>query len=133
MPEINTEYIRAYQRNDGIVVTEYTTDLEIDLEIAKVTIDVRKQASNNKPALVLADVRNLKSVTPEARRYLAEPVAYDGITALAVVQKNGFQRLLVRAYFAVKKRYLDNLNCRAWAFGTREEAVVWLLSQPTMN
>lgn len=114
------EYISVTLEN-GIIIAIYKPDLKIDIEIAKATVNARKVVSNGKVMPGLADIRNLKSVTDEARDWLGTKEPNELLSACAVLTNTPIQNLLANFYLR-----FSNPPIPTKLFTNKEKAIRWL-------
>lgn len=106
---------------DGILFSQYKKDLTIDLEIAKKTVETRLKASGGQARPSMADIRNLKTVTDEAREYLGSKQVYEGIAALAILTDTPIQNIFANFYLK-----FSNPPVPTQLFTNNEKALRWL-------
>jgi len=109
---------------DGILLVKYTTNLEITLEIAKLCVAARLKLSNGKSYPMLADVRNIKNTTSDAKDYIAEGDGTKGINAGAFIVKNSFVKFLATMF--VNLNLIKTPNLPAKLFTNEYDAKLWL-------
>ena len=99
---VDNEAVRIWKK-DGIVFAEYKPNLYIDMEVAKLTVKSRKQVTNGINFPVLIDIRNLKRVEEDARKYLASDEAAENVKAGAIIKDGLIVNLLANWYLSVDK------------------------------
>lgn len=108
-------------RIEGPVMTGvYARDLVIDIELAKKLVKERLSIQQGKSYPFLADVRNLKIVTNEARDYFAKE-GVEGMTALAILLGSYLTVVTTNLFIRLSKPKVPTK-----AFRTREQALKWL-------
>lgn len=93
----------------------------IDLETARQMVSDRLACFNGHTYPVLADVRNIRAVSKEARDYFAGPEGVKGISALAILT-GGFLTVVTANLFMRFSRPPIPTK----VFKTKEQAVRWL-------
>ncbi len=118
---IENEYVSIYFK-DGIIFASYQPNFKMDIGIAKKTILYRKEVSAGRGDLpLLADVRNLKAVTDDARELLAGEDGHKGLLAVAVLTNNPIQNLLANFYLKLSKPPIPTQ-----LFTDKDKALRWL-------
>lgn len=95
----------------------------IDLEVAKRAIALRVEVLQGEEKLLLFDSSNLRKITSEARKYMSEPIAYQGLRASAFIIKSPIGAVLGNFYLR-----FGNFPIPTKLFRTEEAAREWLLS-----
>ncbi|MBL4752065.1 MAG: hypothetical protein JKY52_00485 [Flavobacteriales bacterium] len=95
--QLDNEAVRVWKK-DGIVIAEFKPNLTIDLETAKLAVRSRKQVGNGEDYPVLVDIRNVKRIEEDARKYLASAEATEYVKAGAII-KDGFMLNLLANWF----------------------------------
>jgi hypothetical protein len=113
-------YITTYMENEFLVAV-YKPNLIIDLAVAKETVHARKKVGNGIDRLVYVDIRNLKSVTDEARDWLGTIEANQYIKAMAIHTNNPIQNLLANFYLMFSKPPMPTK-----LFTDKDKALRWL-------
>jgi hypothetical protein len=106
---------------DGILYGEYAKDAEIDLPIAEQIVAARLKLSGDKSYPCLADISGIKSVSKEARVYMAKEGTLQMI-ALALITGNIFTRTLAHIFTIINKPPVATHY-----FGSKEAARDWLI------
>jgi len=114
-----TLYCKGFLK-DGIVFFTYTTDV-LTLPIAEQIVEARLQLVNGVTYPLLADVRSVKSVEPEALGYLAGPRSTHLVSAGALLVNGQFQKVASTMYLHVNKPPVT-----ARLFTGEQEALSWL-------
>ena len=106
---------------EGSIMTGvYANDLTIDLELARIIVKQRLSVCAGKSYPFLADVRQLKLATKEARDYFAKE-GVKGMTALAILVGNHLTVITTNLFITFSKPLIPTK-----AFRTREQALKWL-------
>lgn len=93
----------------------------VTLDVAQKAVKQRLTFSEGKTYRVLIDIRRIKSVTAEARKFLAEPYCFDGISIAAIVVNNIFQETIGNIYI-----YLSKHPVPLKLFRSEKDAMNWL-------
>jgi len=115
---------------EGILFVEYSKNLEITLDIAKICVFERLKLSNGKNYPILADVRNIKNTHSDARDYIAEKDGTKGISAGAFIVKNQFNKFLATIF--INLSLIKTPNLPAKLFTNEDEAKLWLQQYKTL-
>jgi hypothetical protein len=121
------EHVRIWLE-DRILFFVYQPELQIDLTIAKQTVQDRLKISDGITRPVLADIRDLKHVENDARDYLASTEAGQNISSLAVLTKTPIQNLFANFYFKLSKPPMPTQ-----LFTDQGKALRWLKLFTQMN
>jgi hypothetical protein len=105
---------------EGILFGEYAPQSEVDLGLAREAVEARLKLSDGKSYPFLVDIRGLKSMSKEARVYLANEGA-EGIIASALITGNAFTRTFAHLFLTINK---PKVPIRL--FGDWEDARKWL-------
>lgn len=81
----------------GIMHGEYLKPI-ISIEIAKEMVDTRHKLSEGKPISIVIDISRTKSVSKEARDYLASEEGSINLIACALITKSRIQNLLANTF-----------------------------------
>jgi len=108
---------------DGIVFCEYKPNLYIDMEVAKLLVEARKSATKSEDFPALIDVRNLKRIEEDARKYLASDEAAENVKALAVIKEGFITNLLANWYLKIDR---PPFPTRLYEASQMKMAVRWL-------
>ena len=105
----------------GIIHSVLAPSVVLTLESAKKTVAERLKISNSQTHPILIDARRAKSMTKEAREYLASPEAIKGISAGAFVIENPLVEFIVKVWLiAFKPKVPSKL------FKEKQKALEWL-------
>jgi hypothetical protein len=104
----------------GIFYGVYAEGVEIDLDAAKRLVSERVQMMGDKSYPCLVDIRGLKSMTKEARIYMADEGAGQMIAA-AMITGNPFTRTFAHLFLTLNK---PKVPIRL--FGSMEDGRDWL-------
>jgi hypothetical protein len=105
---------------DEVVHFVYTTDV-LTPEIAKQAVSIRLDMYDGLAYPILTDIRAIKSVDTEARRYLADQESNQLITAGALLVNNHFHKVAGNIFVMVNKPTVP-----AKLFTSEGEALAWL-------
>ena len=106
-------------KEEGIIFVKFIDKLDMTLENAKSGVQARLELSEGMSQPVLIDMRGIKSVTKEAREYLAEEGA-KLITAGALIVGSPLNRTLGNIFLWVNKPkvptklFTDEGEAREW-------------------
>jgi hypothetical protein len=104
---IETPYIKLW-KEEGIMYAIYPEGIEVTLEIARHIVEKRLELTNKKSYPCIIDMRGIKSVSKEARTYLAEEGA-QYILACGLITGNVFTRTLAHIFLTVNKPKVPTL------------------------
>ncbi len=106
----------------GIIKAEYTV-AHIDHQIAEICIQFRLDNTPEEPLPILIDLRNLRTISKQARDLLASPRAYEKVAACALITNNMVTRLIARFFV-----HFSRPPAPTRLFGNKEKAEEWLRS-----
>ena len=119
MQPIEIKYAKMWITN-GILYCTYKKMDEVNLEIAKVGAKNRIEYSNNVSYPCLFDIRLLKSITKEARDYLADK-GNELVAASALLVESALIRVIANFFITVNKPKNPTR-----IFTNENEAIRWL-------
>jgi len=119
---VDNEAVRIWKK-DGIVYAEYKPNLYIDMRVAKLMVASREFVSNGVDYPMLADIRNLKRVEEDARKYLASDEAAADIKAAAIIKGGFVVNLLANWYLKIDK---PPFPTRLFEASEMKRAIRWL-------
>ncbi|MEX0967993.1 MAG: hypothetical protein WD077_12195 [Bacteroidia bacterium] len=105
----------------GIMRIRFAKALTWDLEIAKETVKLRLEKSQNISFPVLLDARIVKSITKDARDYLATEEAVANVTAGALLIDSKVSKVMANFYMMINKPAMPFK-----VFTDEEQAMKWL-------
>lgn len=115
---------QSFQKYEGvIVIITYKKNLAVDLAMAKQLIGERLEYFNGMSYPTLADIRNVKLFTKEARDYLAKGDAVKDIPAGAILIGNYISVFMANVYMSFSRPQMPTK-----AFSTKEHALKWLMN-----
>jgi hypothetical protein len=121
-PIIETPYSKFWIVDD-VICGSFSENLEINLEIAKQTVQYRVALCEGRDRLCLIDLRGVKSTTKEARDYLAnEGSIY--LKAAAFIVNSSLTRALANFFIMIHK---PKQTTRLFTDG--DSAMAWLKEQ----
>jgi len=110
------------ESDPDILYSSYTSNLEIDINIARELINDRLEFSKGQSVYVLIDFTHIKSVTKEARDYMNSPEGgLKGILGGAFLSNSIVATLFINLHLK-----LTNPAVPAKFFTNKQEAVKWL-------
>ncbi|HKC67308.1 MAG TPA: STAS/SEC14 domain-containing protein [Bacteroidia bacterium] len=109
---------------DGILFVQYSKNLNITLDIAKICVYERLKLSDGKNYPMLADIRNIKNTDHDAKNYIAQGDGTKGIIAGAFIVKNEFNRFLATIF--INLSLIKTPKLPAKLFSNEEDAIQWL-------
>ncbi len=98
---LETPYLNLWFK-DGMLFGKYAEHIHIDLPIAKFCVEKRLGFTRNKPYACLIDGRGIRSVSKEAREYLATEGAVN-LTACALLIGSVLTRTIGNIFLTVNK------------------------------
>ena len=116
--EIETPYIKLKIEN-GIIIGRFADDLEMDLDIAKHCVEKRIELCGGIPFALLADMRGIRSISKEAREYLAVQGAHL-VKAGALLTGSWLTRTLANIFLSINrpavptKMFTDEAHAIEW-------------------
>lgn len=84
---------------NGVVFATWK-ESDINLDIAKAFVNERIELTGGKDVLLIADCRNMKSITKDARNYLAKD-GEKGVTACAIVVKSTMSKVIANFFLSI--------------------------------
>ncbi len=114
---------------DGIMFARYKPNVIVTKEIADKVVRERLEVSKGHSYPLCGDVTLAKKFTTEARNRLGEADTYQGIEALAIIQRTPFINAIVNFYLRISK--MSPVPARA--FRSVEAAKMWLLTYRQQN
>ena len=118
---METQYVKLRIEN-GILFGKFAKDLNIDFEIAKHCVETRINFTNHTAYPFIIDLREVKSVSKEAREYLGEEGS-QYIKAGALLTSSFFTKTLGNFFLA-----LNTPTIPSKLFQNESDAVEWLKS-----
>lgn len=109
----------TYKIENSLLISLYKRDLQIDIKIAKQIVQQRLSFLNGNHYLNLVDVSHIKSVSKEARDYLAKHD--EGLIASAILGENSLSNMITNIFLTFSKPRIP-----ARAFQDKETALQWL-------
>lgn len=94
-------YITMWMEED-IICCKYADDLHVSLEIAKSCVEGRIFFSKGKSSALLIDMRGIKSITKDARKYMAS-VGATLVTAGALITGSPLNRTIGNIFLTIDK------------------------------
>jgi len=119
---VDNEVIRVW-RKEGIVYCEYKPNLYIDMKVAKLTVESRQIGTDGEDLPVFVDVRNLRRVEEDARKFLASDEAAVNIKALAIIKAGFVVNLFANWYLRIDR---PPFPTKLFTGSQLEMAVRWL-------
>ena len=106
---------------DGIVHSEYTPNLNITLEMAKIAVVERIKFMKGVSMPIFADVRNALSIDKEARDYLSSKEGTHLLTAGAFHVSSQVEKIMGTFFIKINRPIIPTR-----LFTNYEEAIKWL-------
>ncbi len=119
MQEINNDFIKYWFEN-GILCSEFTKPVVVNLDEMKKMIELRHQISNNTKQYWLYDLRQVTSMLKGARDY-AEIHGQDFLYASAVIVDSHVTMFIFNIFVKIKTPKIPFK-----VFTSKEKAVKWL-------
>ena len=110
----------VFWEEENIVCGLYKTPV-IDLEIAKMSVALRLKVSNYIPCKLFIDLKNVKTITKEARDYYGSEVAKNMAEALAVLTPSLVSKIIAAFFINFNKAPMTFK-----LFNSKEKAFEWL-------
>lgn len=111
-------YVTMWMDED-LLCARYVEDLHMTLEVAKSCVEARLLFSNGRKFALLIDMRGIKSVTPEARKYMAG-VGAILVKAGAMITGSLLNRTIGNIFLTIdkpsvpSKLFTDEQKARQW-------------------
>jgi hypothetical protein len=123
----STDYVKFYFE-DNILISEFIIDnVLLDLKMVKEMVEIRLCLSEGKDVLWLYDIRKLKKMTKEARKYVDED-GQKGVKAGALLTNSAITKFIANTYLKVTSPKVP-----AKLFTDENEAIDWLVSHNEVN
>lgn len=116
---IENDFIK-FEFIDEILFSEYKVPTQIDIDKSKSVINLRHEISNNQRQYWCYDIRNLKSMDLESRKY-ADKHGQEFLFACAVIVKSPVTQFIFNVFLNLKSPKIPFKS-----FYNEEEAVDWL-------
>lgn len=116
---VENDFIR-FEFLDGILISEYKIPTQINLEKSKSVIRLRHEISNNQNQYWCYDIRNLKSMDLESRKY-ADKHGQEFLNACAVIVNSPVTQFIFNVFLKIKTP-----NIPFKSFKDKKEAISWL-------
>lgn len=116
--ETETPYLKMRREGD-IIYCEYTDNLHLTLEIAKVCVHARIYFTGGNSFPLLIDMRGIRSATKEARTYMAS-IGAMFLKAGALIIGSAVNRTIGNVFLAIDKPpvpvklFTDEVKAREW-------------------
>ncbi len=121
MPDkITTDHAEIEMLNDEILSLRFLPKTDINLEIAKETVEASSKVSQNRMHANLVDMRKMIFMSNDARKYFAKQNK-ETVYAIAVIINSKLHRSFANLYLKINKP-----NIPTKMFDTEEEALKWL-------
>ncbi len=121
---VETAQFTFVRGDDGIVRLRFAPGVDLTLDLAKRCVAAGFPIFDNYPSPLLADFDNVRSMSREARGFFSKT---PGPTAVALVAGSPIARVIGNMFIGL----LGRTPCPARIFGTKEEAVEWLVKHGT--
>ncbi|MEX0967991.1 MAG: hypothetical protein WD077_12185 [Bacteroidia bacterium] len=118
--EIETPYWRLWIE-DQILIGVIKENTVFDLETAKNTVNDRLKVTGGKSYPICMDVRNIKSITKEARDFLATSSSTSGLIAAAFIVESSANRIMANIFVTFNQPKLP-----LKLFNEMDSALKWL-------
>lgn len=107
--------------DDEIVFIEYNTNLEINILLAQEMVSNRLEFTENKAHYVVINATGIKSISPDARAYLLDPLyGTKNILGSAIIANNPVSTLIANIFTKGAK------NFPARYFSKKVDALKWI-------
>ena len=100
--------------------------LEIDIAIIKKCVADRISLTSGVSHTMLADVKNLRYFTSEAKEYFASPEGSKDLQAIAFLVSTQIEKFIIKLFIEVNR---PAIPCKI--FSNKEEALEWLANYKT--
>jgi hypothetical protein len=107
-----------------VIFAEFSTNLKVDLEVAKLMVSKRLNFAGNKKHFLVLDMSNVRAITAEAKKYMQEPEGgLKNILGAALIASNPVSALIANIFVKTDKQF------DAKFFSDREAAFEWVYRQ----
>lgn len=118
---IDLKGYRTWMGEDGIARSEVKFQAEIDLEQAKENSKAVNSLYVDSKFPLFIDIRNIKSITREARSYFSVNGRDTHITAFAILVESELTKVIANFFFKI-----NGSSVPAKMFTDEQKAVAWL-------
>lgn len=108
---------------DDVIHLVYKRDCIISLDAAKEIVRMRLEYQKGLSYKGIAFISLIKTVTPEARQYLAKEGS-NGVTKVALIVSSSFTTILGNLFVSINKPLVPTK-----LFSTKEEGMKWLKNE----
>lgn len=119
MDMIENEYIKFW-KDEGILYSAFKQPIYAELEDTKAIIELRHTISNNESQYWVMDMRNLKSVSNDAKNYI-DKKGHELVWACAVITSSFLTKFMINVFINIKESKVP-----IKVFSSEENAVAWL-------
>lgn len=126
MDVIENEYVKFWKQ-EGILYSVFKKPIYTELEETKTIIDLRCAISDNESQYWVMDLKNLRSISNESKKYIDEK-GYDLVRACAVITNSFLTKFMIDVFINVKKTKVP-----VKAFSSEDNAVAWLKEMQNSN
>jgi len=109
-----------FWEEEGFLCFRYKVS-NVDLEVAKKGLEARKKLFNKEPYWIFMDMRGLKSVTSEARRFYSSDEGNHNCMGTAALTEDALTRIIGSFYINFNRPKIPFK-----LFSTKEKAFQWL-------
>ncbi|MFN6946166.1 MAG: hypothetical protein ACK4ND_14545 [Cytophagaceae bacterium] len=120
MDNFENRYMRYWFEGD-VLCGEFTSEVEIDLKIAKAVVEGRLKYSNYKNVKGCIDCCNVKKMSRDARVFFSEPSSCKSLKVAALVINSAVQKMIGNFIIKIHKPPVPTK-----LFTCKEEAMQWL-------
>lgn len=107
---------------------EYKPNTVVTLEVAKRQVQDRLKLAAGKAYPICGSIVNLEKVTNDAREYLGNDAANEGVICFAIITANPLQKMFGNFFLTFKKSKMPTR-----LFYNQEDAVRWINVNRFMN
>ena len=118
---ITTSTGKVWLDEEGIIRETEDAGSSVDLNAAKEIIAAYAALCKNELKPILVDIRNIKSITAEARGYLAGEGGAKFTRAVALLIDSPLSRIIGNSFLGLNKPSFPTR-----LFTTKEQALIWL-------
>ncbi len=106
----------------NIIFANYEESLKIDLTIAQAIVANRLEFTENEKHYLVLDVSHVRTVTPEAKKYMQQAEGgLKNILGAAFIANNPVSELIANVYVKTPKDF------EARFFSNKDEAIRWII------
>jgi len=116
------------EKGCNIVFVEFDANLKVDLQMAREIVSCRIDFTNNNKHYLIADMSNIRHVTPEAKEFLQNVEGgLKNILGAALIASNPVSALIANIFIKTPK------NFQAKYFSNKRDASTWIMEYSKLS